>query len=82
MSTRTKTSQEFAAVEDRARELGGSVAMLLTRTLEQSSSLVEHVLADGSRVAGDARLLGVSVLEGLREELLSRGKDVRATGQQ
>ena len=82
MSDTTKISQEFAAVEDRARDLGGSVAMLLTRTLEQSSSLVEHVLADGSRVAGDVRLLGVSVLEGLREELLSRGKDVRATRQQ
>ena len=82
MSKRTNTESEFSPVQQSARELGGSLAALLSRTLEQTSTLVEHVLTDSGHVAADARRLSVSVLDGLREELLSRGKDVRATRQQ
>ena len=70
------------SVEVQARELGASVANLMVRTLEQSSTLVEHVLLDGGRVADEARRLGLSVLYGLQEELVIRGKDVRAARQQ
>ncbi len=73
--------EAIGSVEDQARELGASVANLMVRTLEKSSTLVEHVLVDSSRVAEEARRLGLSVLYGLQEELVIRGKDVRAAGQ-
>ena len=74
-------SADTENVESHARDLGASVANLMVRALEQSSTLVEHVLVDSGRVAEGARRLGLSVLSGLQAELMIRGKDVRADGQ-
>ncbi len=79
-TTDTKTA-DIGNVEAHARDLGASVANLMLRALEQSSTLVEHVLVDSGRVAEGARRLGLSVLGSLQAELEIRGNDVRADRQ-
>ena len=81
MKNETTEQANVGTVEAQARDLGASVANLMVRTLEQSSSLVEHVLVDSGKVADEARRLGLSILYGLQDELAIRGKHVRADRQ-
>jgi len=81
MKNEATEQANVGTVEAQARDLGASVANLMVRTLEQSSSLVEHVLVDSGKVADEARRLGLSILYGLQDELVIRGKHVRADRQ-